>query len=72
MKMNIKKIFFENPIARVTLCILLAGCFLAAGIGIGYQRSGESYEKNRMYARLEFDPCVIDAYRFVPQRMREQ
>lgn len=32
MKMNLK-----NPIARAAVCIFSAGCFLAAGIGIGYR-----------------------------------
>ena len=38
--------FSKNSIARVTLCGFLAGCFLAVGIGIGYQmhHKTETYE----------------------------
>ena len=35
--MNAKTNFFKNGIARVIVCILVAGALLAAGIGIGYQ-----------------------------------
>ena len=40
--MNTKNKFFKNRIARVSLCVFSAGCFLAAGIGIGYQMHPET------------------------------
>ena len=35
--MNSKNVWYKNRVVRVILCVILAGCFLAAGIGIGYQ-----------------------------------
>ena len=40
--MNSKNTFSKNRIACVIFCIFLAGCLLAAGIGIGYQMHPET------------------------------